>query len=71
LEKRRQHSDKLEVREEVMRDADESMSDRCDFRLDAVQWEAFLAALDSPPRFMPRLERLLEEPGFFDAADDR
>jgi uncharacterized protein (DUF1778 family) len=60
LEKRSQRSDKLEVRGEMMRDADESMSDRCEFRLDAVQWKAFLAALDSPPRPMPRLERLLK-----------
>lgn len=54
-----------------MSHADESMSNRCDFRLDAVQWKAFLAALESPPRPMPRLERLLKEPGFFDLGSAR
>jgi len=54
-----------------MSDADELLADRRDFQLDAVQWKAFLAALDSPPRSMPCLEGLLKEPGFFDAADDR
>jgi len=49
-----------------MSHAKESLVDRHDFRLDAVQWRAFLAALGSPPRLMPRLERLLKEPGFFD-----
>jgi uncharacterized protein (DUF1778 family) len=53
----------------MMRDPDESMSDRCDFRLDSVPWEAFLTVIDSPSRPMPRLERLLKEPGFFDVAD--
>jgi uncharacterized protein (DUF1778 family) len=54
-----------------MRDADEMLTDRRDFRLDAAQWQAFLVALDSPPRALRRLERLLKEPGFFDAASDR
>jgi uncharacterized protein (DUF1778 family) len=51
-----------------MRHSDDLMGDRCDFRLDTVQWKAFLAALDAPSRPMPRLERLLKEPGFFDAS---
>jgi uncharacterized protein (DUF1778 family) len=54
-----------------MRDADESMADRRDFGLDAGRWKAFLAALDAPPRPMPRLERLLKEPGFFDLGSVR
>ncbi|MGA3040261.1 MAG: DUF1778 domain-containing protein [Bryobacteraceae bacterium] len=37
----------------------------------ATQWKAFQAALDAPPRPLPRLERLLKEPGFFGAAPDR
>jgi len=36
------------------------------FVLNAAQWDAFIAALDAPPRPLPRLERLLNEPGFFD-----
>ena len=45
--------------------ADEALADRRSFRLDASQWKAFQAALDAPPRSLPRLERLLKEPGFF------
>jgi uncharacterized protein (DUF1778 family) len=51
--------------------ADKSLADRRDFGLDAVQWEEFMAALDAPPRPLPRLERLLKEPAFFDATGDR
>jgi uncharacterized protein (DUF1778 family) len=47
--------------------ADETLADRRIFSLNAGQWKAFLAALDAPPRPLPRLERLLREPGFFDA----
>jgi uncharacterized protein (DUF1778 family) len=35
-------------------------------RLDADRWKAFMTALDAPPRPLPRLKRLLNEPGFFD-----
>jgi uncharacterized protein (DUF1778 family) len=46
--------------------ADEALADRRSFGLNAAQWKKFLAALDAPPRPLPRLERLLKEPGFFD-----
>jgi uncharacterized protein (DUF1778 family) len=59
------------VLESALARADEALADRRTFGLDAVQWKAFLAALDSPPRALPRLERLLKEPGFFDAGSDR
>ena len=36
-----------------------------------TQWKAFMAALDAPPRSLPRLERLLKEPGFFDAGSNQ
>lgn len=49
-------------------------NDRIDLRIDpkalvlnAEQWEAFQAALDAPSRSLPRLERLMREPGFFNA----
>jgi uncharacterized protein (DUF1778 family) len=51
--------------------ANETLANRRTFVLDAVQWKAFMAALDSPPRSLPRLERLLKEPGFFEAGTDR
>jgi len=49
--------------------AEETLADRTRFRLDADQWEAFQAALDTPPRDLPRLRRLLTEPGIFSGRD--
>jgi len=46
--------------------ADEVLADRRQFNLNAQQWEAFQAALDAPPRTLPRIEKLMQEPGFFD-----
>jgi uncharacterized protein (DUF1778 family) len=56
------------VLESALSRADETLADRRWFGLDAQQWKAFLAALDAPPRPLPRLQRLFEEPGFFDAS---
>ncbi|MGB9470193.1 MAG: DUF1778 domain-containing protein [Candidatus Acidiferrum sp.] len=55
------------VLESALARADEALADRRTFGLNAAQWKAFLAALDAPPRALPRLKRLLKEPGFFDA----
>ena len=46
--------------------AEERLADRTVFTLDADQWEAFIAALDAPPRRHPRMERLFREPSVFD-----
>ena len=54
------------VLESALARADEALADRRTFILGADQWKAFMAALDAPPRPLPRLHRLLEEPGFFD-----
>jgi len=54
------------VLESALARADETLADRRTFGLNAAQWKAFLAALDAPPRPLPRLERLLKEPGFFE-----
>jgi uncharacterized protein (DUF1778 family) len=54
------------VLESALARADEALADRRTFVLDARQWKAFLTALDAPPRPLPRLKRLLNEPGFFD-----
>jgi len=59
------------VLESALSRADEALADRQCFRLNAAQWKAFLAALDVPPRPLPRLERLLKEPGFFDPGRNR
>lgn len=46
--------------------ADEVLADRHQFGLDAEQWEAFQVALDAPPQTLPRIEKLMQEPGIFD-----
>ena len=55
------------VLESALARADEALANRRLFSLNEAQWRSFLAALDAPPRPLPRLERLLTEPGFFDA----
>ena len=59
------------VLESALARADEALADRRAFRLNAAQWKAFIAALDAPPRPLPRMERLLKEPGFFDAGSNQ
>jgi uncharacterized protein (DUF1778 family) len=49
--------------------ADETLADRTRFGLDADRWKAFMEALDAPPREIPRLGRLLEEPSVFERSD--
>ena len=46
--------------------AEDTLADRNRFGLDAVRWKAFLEALDAPPRDLPRLSRLFQEPSVFD-----
>ena len=47
--------------------AGELLADRRQFFLDAVQWDAFNAALDAAPRDMPRMTELLHAPSVFSA----
>lgn len=54
------------VLESALARADETLADRRIFTLTAPKWKAFLEALDAPPRPLPRMRRLLKEPGFFD-----
>ena len=49
--------------------AEETLADRRFFGLGAERWAAFLAALDAPPRSLPRLERLFAEPSVFEGGD--
>src|SRR6202022_1559789 len=46
----------------ALSEAEERLGDRRVFTLDAKSWDAFVAALDAPPRRHPRLERLFREP---------
>lgn len=54
------------VLESALVRAEETLTDRTHFGLDAGQWKAFLAALDAPPRDLPRLNRLFQEPSVFE-----
>jgi uncharacterized protein (DUF1778 family) len=54
------------VIESALARAHESLPDRQHFGLDTPRWHEFLAALEAPPRPMPRLERLLNEPSVFE-----
>jgi uncharacterized protein (DUF1778 family) len=54
------------VLESALARAAETLPDRTRFGLDAEQWAAFQAALDAPPRSLPRLARLLTEPSMFE-----
>jgi uncharacterized protein (DUF1778 family) len=54
------------VLESALVRAEEALANRSRFGLDANRWKAFLAALDAPPRDLPRLRRLLREPSVFE-----
>ncbi|HVT79631.1 MAG TPA: DUF1778 domain-containing protein [Phycisphaerae bacterium] len=54
------------VLESALSRADEALADRQTFRVNGERWKEFLAALDAPTRAVPRMKRLLKEPGFFD-----
>jgi uncharacterized protein (DUF1778 family) len=57
------------VLESAMARAQETLPDRQTLGLGAEAWTAFQAALDAPPRPMPRLARLLSEPSVFEHSD--
>ena len=59
------------VLESALSRAEEALADRRIFGLDAEKWAAFQAALDAPARPLPRLQALLDEPGFFDSGAAR
>jgi len=54
------------VLESALARAAETLPDRQYFGLDAERWKTFMAALDAPPRPLPRLARLLNEPSPFE-----
>ena len=55
------------VLESALVRADETLTDRTHFGLNADQWKTFLAALDASPRELPRLNRLFQEPSVFES----
>ena len=54
------------VLESALVQADMALADRNEFLLDAATWQRFQDALDTPVRAMPRMKRLLSEPGILD-----
>lgn len=59
------------VLESALARAEETLPDRRRFGLDAEHWAAFQAALDAPPRRLPRLGKLLREASVFERAKPR
>lgn len=59
------------VLESALAKDNEMLAERQTFALDARRWSMFLAALDAPPRDLPRMARLLQEPGLFDGDANR
>jgi len=57
------------VLESALARADETLAERSTFGLDAERWSAFLAALDAPPRELPRLKRLFQEATPFESSE--
>ena len=55
--------------EREMGNAEENLCERRKFELNAVQWAAFMAALDAAPRDLPRLRRLFSESRPFDSPE--
>jgi uncharacterized protein (DUF1778 family) len=55
------------VRASALAHADDTLADRRTFVLSRAKWAEFQAALDAAPRSLPRMQRLLTEPGVFDA----
>jgi len=54
------------VLESALARAEEALADRVRFGLGTEDWKAFHAALDAPPRELPRMEKLLKEPSVFE-----
>ena len=58
------------VLESALARAEESLPDRRQFGLDAEDWQAFLAALDTPRQPSERLKRLLTTQSVFERDAD-
>lgn len=56
------------VLESALARAEETLPDRQRFGLGTDEWAAFQAALDAPPRPLPRMARLLGEPSVFETS---
>lgn len=59
------------VLESALRHAEEALADRRVFQLPPENWAAFQAALDAPPRELPRLRKLFLRPSVFSDDEER
>ena len=55
------------VLESALTRAAETLPDRQRFILEGERWQAFVEALDAPPRSLPRLKRLLRRQSVFES----
>lgn len=58
------------VLQSALERAEETLAERRVFSLSPEKWEQFQTALDAPSRTLPRMARLLREPGPFDRNDN-
>lgn len=58
------------VLDTALSEAEERLADRRVFTVGAKSWDAFVAALDAPPRRRARLERLFRESSVFDPKNE-
>ncbi len=58
------------VLDSALTEAEERLADRRVFTLDRKKWDAFVAALDAPPRRHPRLQRLFRESSVFESKSE-
>ena len=54
------------VLQKAYAEAQTVIAEQNQFQLPEEQWQQFSEALDSPPKAIPELRRLLTEPGVFD-----
>lgn len=54
--------------EQAFHAAQQILADQTHFYLSTKKWNEFCAALDTPPRELPELRKLLTEPGVFDGS---
>jgi uncharacterized protein (DUF1778 family) len=57
------------VLQSALERAGQALADRSRFLLSAEDWERLVAALDAPPRDLPRLRKLLNTRGPFDRSE--
>ena len=55
--------------EQAFQAAQQILADQVHFYLSEDKWKAFCAALDAPPKDLPRLRKLLAQPGVFDGSE--